>query len=455
MIRITIFFPLLLANLLVNAQTTFIISSLPDNHPEAAPIYIAGDFNSWDPGNSEFELMLESGVYFLTLNQTGTIHFKFTRGTWDFVEVNANGSDIANRSQTLSNEGDTIYLEIEGWKDLAGNSSNSTKAENVSIISGFDMPQLNRTRRLWVYLPPDYDFSNDHYPVIYMHDGQNLFDNATSFSGEWGVDETLNKLYQEHGLAMIVVGIDNGGSKRISEYSPWENDEYGGGEGDLYTDFLVNTLKPYIDSNYRTLRGPSETYLIGSSLGGLISHYAGLKQRSVYGKIGALSPAFWFNPEIFDFTDTVGINMVKVYLCAGGSESASVTANMTKMKDHLIARGVTEVHTEVHPNQGHNEAYWRKIFPEVLAYLLDSPYLLQNNEEIQLQWEITNNTFSIVGKPNTIYNANIYDLAGQLLIQDTVSNEKIVSLGSHANKPLLIHLTSDRYQQVIRVRSVK
>ena len=139
-----------------------------------------------------------------------------------------------------------------------------------------------------------------------MHDGQNLFDSSMSYSGEWSVDETLNKLYSEKNLKLIVVGIDNGESKRLDEYSPWKNKKYGGGEGEAYTKFIVETLKPYIDDNYKTLKDKNNTAIIGSSMGGLVSHYAGLKYPKVFGKIGVFSPAFWFAPEVTEFSKTHG-----------------------------------------------------------------------------------------------------------------------------------------------------
>ena len=149
----------------------------------------------------------------------------------------------------------------------------STASKNVSIIEKeFIIPELNNiSHKIWVYLPPNYDQSSKKYPVIYMHDGQNLFDNATSYIGEWEVDETLNELFNKTGKGFIVVGIENGGEERINEYTPWKNEKYGGGKGEIYIDFLVNTLKPYIDVTYRTKPQQKHTGLIGSSLGGLIS----------------------------------------------------------------------------------------------------------------------------------------------------------------------------------------
>src|SRR5690606_33431334 len=132
-------------------------------------------------------------------------------------------------------------------------------------------------------LPPDYETSTKKYPVLYMQDGQNLFDNKTAYSGEWQIDETLNKLFSEGDYGAIVIGIDNGGEKRIDEYTPWNNPKYGGGEGDLYMQFIAETLKPYVDSHYRTRPEKEYNALIGSSLGALISNYGGVKYRETFG----------------------------------------------------------------------------------------------------------------------------------------------------------------------------
>ncbi len=235
---------------------------------------------------------------------TGTIQYKFTRGGWSKVEGDANGNPRPNRAFTYGN-GQTVNIEILSWEDLDGSSGTSTAAPNVQILStSFAMPQLNRTRRIWLYLPPDYQTGNRRYPVIYMHDGQNLFDNTTSFSGEWGIDETLNQLFPTDSGA-IVVGIDNGGSDRTNEYSPWMNPQYGGGQGDLYARFIVETLKPYIDQNFRTKPEREFTATIGSSMGGLISYYLGLKHQQVFSKIGIFSPSFWFSSGVLTFSDTL------------------------------------------------------------------------------------------------------------------------------------------------------
>lgn len=284
-------------------MVTFVVE-VPDYTPEGDSIYIAGDFNGWNPGDENYKLKRRAdGKWEITLSfQKGRkIEFKFTRGSWETVEKGKNGEEIPNRVLVIEKEG-TYEFKVYHWRDYVEETGVGTHTIVGNIITfKMKIPQLdNRERRIWVYLPPDYNQSNRRYPVLYMHDGQNLFDQATSFAGEWQVDETLERLFKEKGFAIIVVGIDNGGERRIDEYSPWVNSEYGrGGEGDAYVRFIVETLKPYIDSKYRTL--PNETGIMGSSLGGLISIYAGFKYPEVFKYVGAMSSAFWFNPEIYEF----------------------------------------------------------------------------------------------------------------------------------------------------------
>lgn len=250
----------------------------------------------------------------------------------------------------------------------------STKSENVNIIDKeFIMKRVNEvSHKIWLYLPPDYDSSKKKYPVIYMHDGQNLFDDKTSFVGEWKVDETLNKLYQETGKGFIVVGIENGGKERINEYTPWSHEKYGGGKGKEYIHFIVNELKPYIDSKYRTKPKQRHTALIGSSLGGLISYYGGLTYPDVFGKIGALSTSFWFSDEVFELTKKKGNqNNLRLYLLVGGKEGGSMVPDMYKAKKILLESGFNTANITSKENKDakHNEAFWSSEFESVVKWL--------------------------------------------------------------------------------------
>ncbi|WP_026776191.1 alpha/beta hydrolase [Polaribacter sp. Hel_I_88] len=251
----------------------------------------------------------------------------------------------------------------------------STKSENVSILEKeFVIDGLNDiSHKVWLYLPPNYDSSEEKYPVIYMHDAQNLFDDATSFVGEWDVDGTLNALYEKTGKGFIVVGVENGGEKRIEEYTPYKNEKYGGGKGAIYIDFLANELKPYIDKNYRTETNSENTAIIGSSLGGLISFYGGLKYPTVFGKIGALSTSFWFSSDkINDFATKNGNQQnSKIYFLVGGKEGDSMIPDTENMAKLLTDLGFPKDHikTKIVEEGKHTESFWEVEFLEVIEFL--------------------------------------------------------------------------------------
>ena len=367
------------------AQITFTVNKLPENHDFTKPVYISGDFEGWSGGNEDFKLTQTDEGYIITLPlKKGSIEYKFTQGSWDFVEYDASGNQRKNRTYVVEKPTDTIFVEIASWTQNASTENVSTANKHVSIISEkFFIPQLNRERRVWIYLPPDYQVSNQNYPVLYMHDGQNLFDKITSYSGEWEVDEALDKLYDDKNLKLIVVGIDNGQDKRLSEYSPWENPKYAKGEGDAYVDFLVNTLKPYIDSHFRTLQDAKNTGVMGSSMGGLISHYAAMKYPTVFGKVGVFSPAFWYAPEINGFTENQPVSSnLKLYYLAGGKEGVNAgyeeisqtVKDMNNIVALLKSKGYSSenIQSKVNPEGKHNEDFWRSEFEEAILWLFQS-----------------------------------------------------------------------------------
>lgn len=248
-----------------------------------------------------------------------------------------------------------------------------TASANVHIISEhFDIPQLGRTRRIWIYLPPGYETAHERYPVIYMHDGQNLFDEFTSaFGQEWGVDKAMN-LLPPGAKQSIIIGIDNGGNFRISEYDPYDT-QYGKGQGDDYARFLVETLKPYIDSNYRTLRDVKHTTVAGSSMGGLITMYTAVKYPKVFGNAGIFSPAFWISPQIYDYVRQCNsLKGSRFYFVCGDLESETEVAETQKMADILKAKGFPAKHIPVTVIKGakHNEQQWRTDFPAFYKWLI-------------------------------------------------------------------------------------
>ena len=175
----------------------------------------------------------------------------------------------------------------------------STASRQVSTFT-IDSPELQTSRKIWVYLPKGYSESQKRYPVLYMHDAQNLFDSKTSFVGEWNVDEKLDSINAD----IIIIGIEHGNDKRIDELTPFPNEKYGGGKADAYVDFIVKTLKPAVDTKYRTKTNARNTGIMGSSLGGLVSLYAAVKYPETFGKAGVFSPSFWFSDKIYEFVKT-------------------------------------------------------------------------------------------------------------------------------------------------------
>jgi predicted alpha/beta superfamily hydrolase len=206
-----------------------------------------------------------------------------------------------------------------------------------------------------------------------MHDGQNVFDAKTSYAGEWGVDECLDSLETKTGKGFIVVAVDNGLDKRIAEMTAWKNDKYGGGEGAQYVDFMVKTLKPYIDKHFRTLTNKENTAIIGSSLGGLISVYAAIKYPAVYGKVGNFSPAYWINMD--SLKSFIGSRKQKLsfrlYSFAGLKESPTITTDINTIDECLKKVGLTtsQIKTTIYEDGEHKEWFWRREFPKAVEWL--------------------------------------------------------------------------------------
>lgn len=366
---------LILLCIKIPAQVKIVITSLPSDTPSDAKIYFSSGINQWNPKDEAFLLKKNTaGNYEISLPiSTGAIEYKFTLGSWENAEGDANGNAIPNRSITNTDGNTVIENTILSWQKAQ--KKEQTASVNVSILSeNFYIPQLKTTRRIWVYLPPDYKTTTKKYPVLYMEDGQNLFDNATSFSGEWKVDESLDKFFTEGKAEAIIIGIDNGGTTRIDEYSPWKNQKYGGGKGIKYADFLANTLKPYIDQKFRTLPQPKNTGLMGSSMGGLISFYTGLKYPQKFGKLGIFSPSFWFaEKELKGFLNRNKKQLIatKFYFLAGKKESETMVCNVKDIVKILQNKGVPKenIKTKFDDYGTHSESYWAEEFPAAFLWL--------------------------------------------------------------------------------------
>lgn len=334
---------------------------------KADSVFLAGDFNGWDPGDKKYMLTRSStGNWEITCSWPDGIHvYKYTRGDWNRAEANNAGDAAQNR--VITTDHDTNQLDIvPAWTDSKpAMPRQHTATANVHIMdTAFYIPELKRSRRIWIYLPENYYSSKQKYPVLYMHDGQNLFDAATSGFGEWGVDEALDSLQRQTGKYCIVVGIDHGGDHRLREYNPYDNNRFGKEEGIEYTEFLVKMLKPYIDAHYRTRRSAANTAIAGSSMGGLISAYAVLKYPETFGVAGIFSPSFWIAPAMKELAAAKRENKnLRFWFYAGEKESDSMVSDMRAVKDILSSKYKTDISFNTDPDASHNEGAWRKWFP--------------------------------------------------------------------------------------------
>jgi predicted alpha/beta superfamily hydrolase len=236
-------------------------------------------------------------------------------------------------------------------------------------------PQLRNRRTVDVYLPWSYP-SGVRYPVIYMHDGQNLSDPSTAFAGTWELGATIERL-AERGLEAIVVGIHNT-EQRLAEYSPFPDRRHGGGDADRYLDFVATTLKPRIDRMFRTREGRDETMTIGSSMGGLVSLYAYFRFPSVFGRAGVMSPSLWYGQgAVFDFIAEARTPRGRLYLDVGAQEGAGTLKDARRLGRLLVRKGfrrrpraAAALRYVEDPLGRHHEASWARRLEGAFEFLL-------------------------------------------------------------------------------------
>lgn len=343
---------------------------------KAVKIFITGSFNNWNPGDGKYALQkLDSNKWEILLIDIpkGTLNYKFTQGQWDKEEVAATGENIGNHILEID-KAYSIQVNIYGWKNQTFLPKKHTASNNVyQITDSFYIPQLARYRKIAVYLPSNYNISKDRYSVLYMQDGQNLFDEYLAPFGEWGIDEALDTLQKQTGKYAIVVAIDHGNENRIREYNFEDNKKYGTAEGKQYVDFLANTLKPYIDKKYRTKKGKSHTAVAGSSLGGLISTYAVLKYPEKFGAAGIFSPAYWIAPSIDQLTKSLSKKTAARYwFYAGEKENSDMIPDMERIKNNIEKNVKNDFSFNVDSTGAHNEQTWRKWFPSFYIWWMQS-----------------------------------------------------------------------------------
>ena len=241
------------------------------------------------------------------------------------------------------------------------------------IEEEYEIPQLERKRRISALLPYNYYQAEKPYSVLYLNDGQNLFDEFAPF-GNWAIDTSLEYLASKGLDNVIVIAIDHGGEDRITEYMPYFNPRFGKGQGELYIGFLEDTLIPYVNKKYRVLTQREHTGIGGSSMGGLISLFAGLNHQNTFGKLMVFSPSLWIAPKIFQQAEHFHPELpTEMYIYAGGKESQNHMPNVLRFKKRLLEGksifNQIRLHLSFNPEGAHGESFWRDEFPKAMEWL--------------------------------------------------------------------------------------
>ena len=259
-------------------------------------------------------------------------------------------------------------------KNLTKAELNKPKVGQVKFFPELLQPAFSTTKRgIWVYTPPDYDVTSaKEYPVIYMHDGQNLFDAKTSYAGEWGIDEVMDSLINKGITPSIVVGINNS-EERIREYKPYDSDKYGKSLADEYLQFIAKDLKPFIDSVYKTKSDALNTIIAGSSMGGLVSYYAALKYPNVFGKAGFFSTSFWIEPGLIDLQPVSKFSTSNKYFFYMGKLEGEENVRLNESyADKMALLGNAVIYATTSAEGEHDEKSWAKMFPLFYKWIMAS-----------------------------------------------------------------------------------
>jgi len=372
------------------------VVSAPANTPKDATLFIIGssaELGAWQPPGKALARRADGKFTVrVRLSRGRPVEYKITQGSWESVEKGPTGDEIANRAFRAAKDA-TVDIEVASWAVGSGSAQTSRPAAvsrrtgAIHVHERFDSKSLSNQRTIWVWLPPGYEKDKtQRFPVLYMHDGQNLFDSATAFIGiEWGADETADRLIRAGKIpAVIIVGIANT-PDRMSEYTPWlDKTRQSGGHGDLYAKFLLDEVKPFIDKTYRTKPDRANTAVAGSSLGGLISLHLAMTHPEDFSKCAAISPALmWADGRILKDIEAKPDRLkgVRLWFDMGTREGRQIESFGTAAKwTQRLAKalesgglkpGVDFRYLEVEGGE-HNEAAWAARLDQILIFLFGS-----------------------------------------------------------------------------------
>lgn len=343
---------------------------------DSRPIFITGNFNKWNPKDHGFQLkILDENSYSIDIEDQlldDEIEYKFTKGGWENVELDQYGNITPNRK--VKKKSATTNDFVEKWRFNWGPFKDEFFPIVEVISEEFYIPQLDRYRKVWALLPYDYYISDKKYPVLYLQDAQNLFNEGSAY-GNWEIDKKLSILAEYGRGDVIVIAVEHGSEDRIKEYI-FDNDNVANGsEGKKYIRFVTDTLKPFIDEHYRTKKDRENTGIGGSSLGALISLYSGFLYPEVYSKLLIFSPSLWIEPNNnFPMMSFRVPFKTKIYLYGGEQEGAKMVKRIQVFENYLKRWEKKnlfdfEFKTNINPDGEHSEFYWSQEFPRAIEWL--------------------------------------------------------------------------------------
>lgn len=351
---------------------------LTTDEEDERPVYISGNFNQWLTQDKHFQMIkVGKGLYHYQFSADfvypDEMQYKFTRGDWSEVEIDQYGNRTENRSCKMKQgiQKEHVAKWRRNWLPFK-----PTFLPKVHLVSEeFEIPQLNKTRKVWALLPYDYEDSTERYPVMYLQDAQNLFNEKAQY-GNWEIDKKLAVMAEYKIGKIIIIAVEHADNERILEFNVG-NTVLGAGQGKKYIRFLTDTLKPFVDSNFRTKPEREHTGIGGSSMGGLVSIFSGIMYPEVFGKLMIFSPSLWVVPKIkLSFLDMEEAEDTRIYLYAGGDESATMIDHVKNFKKRLLKKDSLKdkmkIRLSINEQGKHNERYWSDEFPKAIEWLFYS-----------------------------------------------------------------------------------
>jgi predicted alpha/beta superfamily hydrolase len=342
------------------------------------PVYVVGNFNNWTTEQTRFKMTrVANGRFMLTfppdIHLPHRLEYKYVRGGWENQELDTFGNATQNR--VIENPQGFIRDFVARWSNY-GLTFTPSFLPKIQVVSpAFFSPELKKNRRVVALLPHNYYAQTEkRYPVLYLQDAQNLFDDKSPY-GNWGIDKKLAVLAEQGMGDIIVIAVDHAGETRVNEFLPPTKDrQLGHSEGRKYVKFLSKTLKPYIDTQFRTLTDRLHTGIGGSSMGGLISIYAGLIYPETFGRLMIFSPSLWAVQNApFAAIRFFKPVPTRIYAYAGGKEGASVVPNVKNFQKAIQSQGFDDTKIgfklAVDPNGLHDEKRWGEEFPKAVEWL--------------------------------------------------------------------------------------